>query len=118
MSANSLSLGLQIACILVLRYGLTELLPLFSSNGRCNNTSTKLLTIDEVVVLEKPDLVFLFFGANDAVDERVVQHVSLPQYRVNMESIVVTIKKVGMLVTSLCVFLAPTKVLSAGMILE
>jgi lysophospholipase L1-like esterase len=48
------------------------------------NTRWAKQVIEDVVVNESPDFVFIFFGANDAVDRSVLQHVSLDEYRENM----------------------------------
>lgn len=59
------------------------------------NSRWGLMIVDEIVVREKPDIVFVFFGANDAVDAQVGQHVSLPEYVQNMQGIVDKVKKVN-----------------------
>lgn len=51
------------------------------------NSRWGVLIVDEVVVSENPDLVFVFFGANDAVDTWVGQHVPINEYKSNMERI-------------------------------
>ena len=58
------------------------------------NFTRGLSLVDQVVINENPDLVTVFFGANDAVDERVLQHVPLNEYESNMRSIVSRIKAV------------------------
>jgi lysophospholipase L1-like esterase len=52
------------------------------------------LIVEDVVNRENPDFVFIFFGANDAVDESVLQHVPLQEYEENMREIIVKIKQV------------------------
>lgn len=49
--------------------------------------------VQNAVIVEKPDLLFIFFGANDAIDLRVLQHVPLAEYKQNMESIVTQVQK-------------------------
>ena len=56
------------------------------------NSRWALLMIQEAVVKEDPDFVFIFFGANDSVDEKVVQHVPLNEYRQNIFDIANTIR--------------------------
>lgn len=58
------------------------------------NTKWALKMVDSVVISERPDLVFVFFGANDAVDPSEMQHVSLQTYRSNMIKIVTKLKMV------------------------
>jgi len=58
------------------------------------NSKWARLVVEKAVVNEKPDLVFVFFGANDAVDKEVVQHVPLHEYEDNMRYILTTIQKV------------------------
>lgn len=58
------------------------------------NSRWGVLIVDQVVVTEKPDIVFVFFGANDAVDLRVGQHVALPEYSSNIRSIISTLQQV------------------------
>lgn len=59
------------------------------------NTKWALKMIDTVVIPEHPDLVFIFFGANDAVDESEMQHVSLVTYRSNLIKIITKLKYVS-----------------------
>lgn len=54
------------------------------------------LIVDDIVIQEKPDFVFVFFGANDAVDPLVLQHVPLNEYEENMREIVSKIQQVGL----------------------
>lgn len=71
------------------------------------NSRWALMIVNEVVVTEKPDIVFIFFGANDAVDVSVPQHVSLTDYKSNMEHIVLTLKRVRPLhIVGYCILLA------------
>lgn len=58
------------------------------------NSRWGLMIVGEIVVRENPDIVFVFFGANDAVDKAVGQHVPLDEYRKNMQGIVEKIKTV------------------------
>ena len=48
------------------------------------NTRWAKEAIERVVISEQPDFIFLFFGANDAVDPSVLQHVSLNDYHENL----------------------------------
>ena len=57
------------------------------------------LIVDSVVLQEKPDFVFIFFGANDAIDESVLQHVPLEEYRSNLKEIIVKITTVSAIST-------------------
>jgi lysophospholipase L1-like esterase len=50
--------------------------------------------VDKVLPDERPDLVFIFFGANDAVDPSVLQHVPLTEFKSNLQYIVEYIQKV------------------------
>ena len=59
------------------------------------NSKWGLLYFPEIVLREKPDLVFVFFGANDAVDPQVLQHVPLAEYSRNIDSIVTTLLQVS-----------------------
>lgn len=52
------------------------------------------MTIENVVIEESPDLIFIFFGANDAVDPSVKQFVPLAQYLSNLRLMVHEIRKV------------------------
>ena len=61
------------------------------------NSRWGLLIVEEVVVKENPDMVFLFFGANDAVDVKVAQHVPILQYKQYMNDIVNILRKVNLL---------------------
>ncbi len=61
------------------------------------NTRWGLNIVQEVVIDESPDFVFIFFGANDAVDQSVVQHVPVEEYSENLQEIVRKIKKVNQL---------------------
>ena len=58
---------------------------------------------EDVVLSANPHIVFIFFGANDAVDPSVAQHVLLADYKRYVESLVVALKKVISLV-SLIIF--------------
>ena len=58
------------------------------------NTKWALKMVDSVVIAERPDLVFLFFGANDAVDPAEMQHVSIQTYRSNLIKIITKINTV------------------------
>ncbi len=59
------------------------------------NSRWGVLIVEEVVVSELPDIVFVFFGANDAVDTWVGQHVPLSEYQNNMEKIFDVLQEVG-----------------------
>jgi isoamyl acetate esterase len=61
------------------------------------NSRWAVLIVDEVVVQERPDIVFVFFGANDAVDKSVGQHVDLPEYEQNMHKVVTVLKQVSLI---------------------
>jgi len=57
------------------------------------NTKWGLMVID-AVVKETPDIVFICFGANDAIDETIAQHVSLDNYEKNINDMIRIISKV------------------------
>lgn len=57
-------------------------------------TRWALEMFDEIVLKNSPDLVVLFFGANDAVVPGVLQHVPLEKYRENLMNMIDTLKKV------------------------
>lgn len=40
--------------------------------------------VDDVVISERPSLLFVFFGANDATDKQFFQHVPLDEYKANL----------------------------------
>lgn len=55
------------------------------------------MIIEPIVTEEKPDMIFVFFGANDAVDESVHQFVPLLEYTDNIRSIIRTVRLVRFL---------------------
>lgn len=58
------------------------------------NSKWARIIVNEAVVPLNPDMVIIFFGANDAVDSSVLQHVPLDQYSDNIRFIVNVIRKV------------------------
>ena len=44
--------------------------------------------VDDVVISEHPNLLFVFFGANDAIDQSQPQHVPLEEFQSNLEEII------------------------------
>lgn len=48
------------------------------------NTRWAMKIYEEVVLSQRPDIVFIFFGANDAVVQEHKQHVPLEEYRQNL----------------------------------
>jgi lysophospholipase L1-like esterase len=58
------------------------------------NSRWAKLMVHDAVISEDPHLVFIFFGANDAVDHRVLQHVPLEEYQDNLDEMVRLMKKV------------------------
>lgn len=56
------------------------------------NSRWALQIVDKVVPSQRPDLVFVFFGANDAVDRSVLQHVPLDEFKRNMAAIVAALR--------------------------
>lgn len=52
------------------------------------------IIVDKVVIKEKPDFLFVFFGANDAIDPTVLQHVPLEEYEENLREIILKVKRV------------------------
>ncbi len=57
------------------------------------NTRWARQVIEDVVVNESPDFVFMFFGANDAVDPSVLQHVPLHEYKDHLRAMASLLKK-------------------------
>ena len=57
------------------------------------NTRWGVDIVDSVVVKAAPDFVILFFGANDAVEVGIVQHVPLDEYIDNLHIIIQRIRK-------------------------
>lgn len=57
------------------------------------NSRWGLRIFHDVVLSARPDVVIIFFGANDAVDEKVPQHVPLEEYRTNLRSMVESTQK-------------------------
>lgn len=57
------------------------------------NSRWGLAILDEVVLSLKPDLVTLFWGANDAVFVGAPTHVSLEEYQQNLETMVTMTRK-------------------------
>lgn len=58
------------------------------------NSEYGVIAFKSVVVVEKPDLIFIFFGANDAVDSSNDRHISLPKFEQNLRSIIAECKQV------------------------
>lgn len=58
------------------------------------NSKWGVMIVGDVVIPLKPDIVFVFFGANDAVDRSVGQHVPLDEYASNIRSIVSKLQQV------------------------
>ena len=58
------------------------------------NSQWGLMILNKVVISENPDLVFVFFGANDAVDSSVKQFVPLEQFRHNIRLIILELRSV------------------------
>lgn len=56
------------------------------------NSRWGLKILDEAVVAIKPDVVIIFFGANDAVDPQVPQSVPLIEYVNNLRAMVGTLR--------------------------
>ena len=52
------------------------------------------MILNKVVISENPDLVFVFYGANDAVDSSVKQFVPLEQFRHNIRLILLELRAV------------------------
>lgn len=50
--------------------------------------------VEKVVIEAQPDFLFVFFGANDAVDPSVKQHVPLEEYEENMRYIITKVQEV------------------------
>ena len=57
------------------------------------NTRWALKIYEKVVLGEKPDVIVIFFGANDSIDESVAQHVPLDEYKDNLKKMVLMTKK-------------------------
>lgn len=58
------------------------------------NSRWAKIVFDEVILSENPDFLFLFFGANDAIEESAVHHVPLEEYADNIRVMVKTAKQV------------------------
>lgn len=58
------------------------------------NSRWAKLAFEEVILAESPDLLFIFFGANDATDASGVHHVPLAEYTENIRSMVQLAKQV------------------------
>ena len=69
------------------------------------NSRWGLAIIDEVVISLRPDVIVIFFGANDAVVAEGETHVPLQEYKFNIEKMVLKIRKV--------IFAVPLSVISA-----
>jgi len=63
------------------------------------NSRWGLSMFKEVVMNERPDLVVLFFGANDSIDEKVLQHVPLDEFQSNLNKIVTSLVQVCILMS-------------------
>jgi lysophospholipase L1-like esterase len=57
------------------------------------NSRWGLRIFEEAVMQQRPDIVVIFFGANDAVDERVPQSVPLEEYTSNLRTMVTTLQR-------------------------
>lgn len=64
------------------------------------NSRWAVSLLKEVVLDEKPNFITVFFGANDAVDPSVLQHVPLAEYDLNMRKIVLAIKQVALMLST------------------
>ena len=58
-------------------------------------TKWGLALFDTVVIDQKPDVIFLFFGANDAVVAEHAQHVPLGEYQSNLDIMTKKAKEIG-----------------------
>lgn len=56
------------------------------------NSRWGLKIFKDAVLRERPDVIIIFFGANDAVDQRVPQSVPLEEYRENLRTMVLEIQ--------------------------
>jgi hypothetical protein len=52
------------------------------------------MILSKAVISENPDLVFIFFGANDAMDSSMKQFVPLEQFRHNIRLILLELRAV------------------------
>lgn len=57
------------------------------------NTKYAVLIVQRAVIRERPDLVVVFFGANDAAIPQSTQHVPLEEYHLNLLFIIAEIKQ-------------------------
>ena len=57
--------------------------------------------IDENVLSLNPDLVVIFFGANDSIDSKVAQYVPLDEYSNNIEQMIRKVINVSLKLTKL-----------------
>ena len=52
------------------------------------------MVLNKVVTPLNPDIVFVFFGANDAIDPSVKQYIPLEQFTHNIRLIILELKSV------------------------
>ena len=62
------------------------------------NSRWGIKMMNDAVMNESPDLVAIFFGANDSVDNRVPQHVPLNEFSDNIEAMIRKVKLVSTLI--------------------
>ena len=58
------------------------------------------MVLNKVVISENPDIVFIFFGANDAIDASVKQHVPINQFAHNIRLMIRELKSVINIIVS------------------
>jgi isoamyl acetate esterase len=58
------------------------------------NSRWGLTILDDAVLTLQPQLVMIFFGANDASVDQSPNHIDLEEYELNMEHMVETIQEV------------------------
>jgi isoamyl acetate esterase len=59
------------------------------------NSRWGLLAFEKVIIPENPDLLLIFFGANDAIEASAVHHVPLLEYAENLRKIIKAAKRVS-----------------------
>jgi lysophospholipase L1-like esterase len=58
------------------------------------NSQWGIEMFSRTVLNENPNLVLVFFGANDAVVEEVLQHVPLLNFKSNIEKMIISLQQV------------------------
>lgn len=70
------------------------------------NSRWGLAIIDDVVISLRPNVIIIFFGANDAVVAEGSTYVPLEEYKLNIERMVLRIRKVTLTTSLYAIFLS------------